>query len=65
MTNAREEREEAILSYLHQKGIVNMKDFLWIPKEIAIIPTQEGREKLKALGEPALEFLKTTGLEIL
>jgi hypothetical protein len=42
-----------------------MKDFLWIPKEMAIIPTQEGREKLKALGEPALEFLKTTGLEIL
>jgi len=58
-------REEMILRYLRERGLVSSKDFLWMPKWMSMIPTAETREKLKALTKEDLEWLKDQGVEIL
>ena len=58
-------REEMILRYLRERGLVSSKDFLWMPKWMSMIPTEEAREKIKALTKEDLEWLKEQGVEIL
>ena len=58
-------REEMILRYLRERGLVSSKDFLWMSKWMSMIPTEEAREKLKALTKEDLEWLKDQGVEIL
>lgn len=58
-------REEMILTYLRERGLVSSKDFLWMPKWMAMIPTEEAREKIKGLAKEDLEWLKHQGVEIL
>jgi hypothetical protein len=59
------QREKEILKFLQEKGLVSAKDFLWMPKWKAMIPTEEAREKIKALTKEDLEWLEKEGLEIL
>lgn len=58
-------REEMILRYLRERGLVSSKDFLWMSKWMSMIPTEEAREKIKALTKEDLEWLKDQGVEIL
>ena len=58
-------REEMILRYLRERGLVSSKDFLWMSKWMSMIPTEEAREKIKALTKEDLEWLKEQGVEIL